>query len=76
MSGHDWKKVSFQGELKPFVKAFLKHDSDLSKLRAWHCAKCGSVVMAQGGMKLKDARRRARVSFNCDEMIVDAVHDL
>jgi hypothetical protein len=75
MAGHDWKRVSFRGDLQPFVKVMLKHDSDTSKIRGWHCPKCGSVVVAEGGMKLRDARRRARIPFDCHLQIVKSVHD-
>lgn len=73
MSGHDWKRVSFQGELQAFSRAL--QGVDTSTPRVWHCAKCGSIIRAEGGMKLRDARRRARIPFDCDQQIVDSVHE-
>ena len=79
MKGHDWKRVTFPADYLGDVGNLLKFkwlpsNPDLSTCRIWKCQRCGELIAAHGLMKLRDARRMAKIPFDCDLQMVQAVH--
>lgn len=79
MRGHEWKRVTlpegFLGSVTNMLKfRWLPPNPDLSKCKVWQCGRCGRLIAAHGMMSQSDARRRAKVPFDCDLQVVHEVH--
>lgn len=80
MRGHDWKRVTlpehYLGNVMSMLRfRWLPPNPDLSKCKTWECGRCGALIAAVGGMSQSDARRKAKIPFDCDLKIVSEVHE-
>lgn len=80
MPAHDWKRVTFSdgalGNLATLMWfKWLPPNPRLSECRVWHCGRCNAVIAAHGLMSQSDARRRAKIPFDCHLQLVRSVHE-
>jgi hypothetical protein len=78
--GHNWTEVrltdgwrlAFKGRMVHLRSSFFQTD-DIRKV--WNCSVCGSEIYAVDEEKLRDARRRMKVPFDCARALIKAVHE-
>jgi hypothetical protein len=65
---------------KPISSEWQAHDPNADvdyrpgAKKVWKCSRCGSVITAFGDEKMSHARRKHRVPFDCDMVLVAQVH--
>ncbi len=79
MPAHDWKRTvlpdDFLGNVTDLLKfSWLPVNPVISRLKVWRCGRCGALVAASGLMSQSDARRRAKIPFDCHLQMVRSVH--
>lgn len=81
MAGHDWKRVSLPEDFLDNVRNLLRFrwlpaNPHASELKVWQCGRCGGLIAGHLQMKLRDARRMAKIPFDFDLQTVQSVHSL
>jgi len=72
--GHNWTEGRLTHDWKPAPSPNSWPDDSLVVRKLWNCSVCGSEIYALNEEKLRDARRRMKVPFDCARALVERVH--